>query len=194
MDCDAPMRLGTTNSGRRHVKRLTYLRCYAGAAHPFWSVRADAILPLIADKMQQLTELDIDLLCTPTVTPDVTAAQIDALHREVDRLTRSLQAADDDYYVTGKLDTERHARIVRRLRADVADRYADIVRLEQQQQSAADIDSRRAALRDIMAHGPAILCDADVTRANVWLRRHVRVWIRSRDMLPEETIVEWLPG
>lgn len=193
IDCDRPMRLGTQNSGSRHVRRLTYLRCYEGAAHPFWAVRTDAIMPLIEDKMRQLTELDIDMLCTPTATPDATATQLDALRRDVERLTRSLQAADDDYYVTGKLDNLRHTRAVERITAELARCQGEIGRLEQQQTTAADLDSRRAALRDIMANGPAILRDADVTRANVWLRRHVRVWIRSREMLPEETIVEWLP-
>ena len=194
IDCDAPMRLTTQNSGRRRVQRITYVRCYSGAEHPFWAVRADAIMPLIDAKMQQLTELDIDLLCTPDAAPDATAAQLDALRRDVDRLTRSLQAADDDYYIAGKLDADRHTRTVQRLQAEILARQSDIARLERQQESAADMDSRRAALRDIMANGPAILRSADPTAANVWLRRHVRVWIRSRDMLPEETIVEWLPS
>lgn len=193
IDCDKPMRITTQSSGSRHVKRLVYLRCPAGAVHPFWAVRADAILPLIADKMAQLTELDVDLLCQPTVTPDATAAQMDSLRRDVERLTRSLQAADDDYYIAGKLDADRHTRTVQRLQAEIAARHAEIGRLEQQQVTAADLDARRTALRDIMSHGAAMLRGSDVTRANVWLRRHVRVWIRGKEMRPEETIVEWVP-
>ena len=191
--CNAPMRLSTQNSGSRHVQRLTYLRCYNADAHGFWAVRTDAIMPLIDAKMRQLTEIDVDMLCAPTVTPDVTAAQLDTLRRDVDKLTRSLATADDDYYITGKLDAERHSRTVTRLQAEIANRHADIARLEQQQQSAADVDSRRAQLRDIMANGPAILRSADATRANVWLRRHVRVWILSKELRPEEVVIEWLP-
>ena len=191
--CNAPMRLSTQNSGSRHVQRLTYLRCYNADAHGFWAVRTDAIMPLIDAKMRQLTEIDVDMLCAPTATPDVTAAQLDTLRREVDKLTRSLATADDDYYITGKLDAERHSRTVTRLQAEIANRHADIARLEQQQQSAADVGTRRAQLRDIMANGPAILRSADVTRANVWLRRHVRVWILNKELRPDEVVIEWLP-
>ena len=95
--------------------------------------------------------------------------------------------------IAGKLDSDRHTRTVQRLQAEIANRQAEIGRLERQQATDADIDSRRVALLDIMRNGPAILRSADATSANVWLRRHVRVWIRSREMLPEETIVEWLP-
>ena len=111
--------------------------------------------------------------------------------RDVERLTRSLQAADDDYYVTGKLDELRHTRAVERITAEIARCQSEIGRLEQQQTTAADLDSRRAALHDIMAHGPAILRDAGATRANVWLRRHVRVWIRDREL--NDVAIEWLP-
>ena len=192
VECHAPMRLTTQSSGSRTVRRLTYLRC-TNAAHPFWAVRTDAIMPLIDAAMRNLTDIDVDMLCTPTVTPDVTAAQLDALRRDVDRLTRSLQAADDAHFIAGTLDAERYARTVQRITAEIANQNANIARTEQQQQSAADIDSRRAQLRDIMANGPAILRSADATRANVWLRRHVRVWIAGKDLRADEVIVEWIP-
>ncbi len=190
-ECNAPMRLCTTNSGRRNVKRLTYLRCPA-PAHPFWSVRADAIMPYVLDKISQLTLADVDALCAADDGRDRTQEQIDATRREVDRLTRAVAQADNDYYVTGKLDADRHTAITQRLQADIATRHADIARLEQQQHDRAQQGSRRDRLTAIMRDGAAILRGAEPAAANVWLRQNVRVWLSGRDLTGEDLpLVEW---
>ena len=191
MECRAPLRLSTTNSGSRNVKRLTYLRCNA-PAHPFWQVRADAIMPYVLDKIQQLTLADIDALCAADDAPDRTQEQIDAARRDLDRLTRAVSQADNDYYIAGKLDADRHTAIVQRLQADIATRTADLARLEQQQHDRAAQGSRRDRLTAIMADGANILRSAAPAAANVWLRKNVRVWLSGRDLTGEDLpIVEW---
>ena len=44
------------------------------------------------------------------------------------------------------------------------------------------------ALLGALANGPAILRSADPTAANIWLRTHMRVWLKDKEVL----IVEWL--
>ena len=99
-----------------------------------------------------------------------------------------LQAADDDYYIAGKLDADRHERTVSRLQSEIANRLTRLAELDARRQQAADRDSRRARLLDALANGPAILRDADPTQANVWLRTHIRLWLKDKEVL----IVEWL--
>lgn len=99
-----------------------------------------------------------------------------------------LQAADDDYYIAGKLDAERHARTVSRLQTEIANRQTQLGELHVRRQQAENQDARRARLLDVLANGAAILRSADPTRANIWLRTHLRVWLKDKEVLA----VEWL--
>jgi site-specific DNA recombinase len=194
IDCDAPMRLSTVDSGRNKSgvrNRLTYLRCTA-AKHPFWQVRADALMGYIAAKITELRTVDIDALCAADAGVDRAAAALDTARRELARLQRALEAVDDDYYVGGKLDADRYARQVQRITVEIANRRAEIERLDAQLQREAERGSRRDRLLDVRDNGAAMLRSADPTAANVWLREHVRVWIRSKELREDEVIVEWI--
>jgi hypothetical protein len=191
IDCDAPMRISTHPTGRRTRKQVVYLRC-TRATHPYWGVRTDAIMGYIAAKIDELRDVDIDALCAADSDSDRTAAAIETARRELARLQRAQEAADDDYYIAGKLDADRHTRTVQRLAAEIANRRADIERLDAQLQREAERGSKRDRLLDVLANGAAILKSADPTAANVWLREHVRVWIRGKDLRDDEVIVEWL--
>ena len=94
-----------------------------------------------------------------------------------------LQAADDDYYIAGKLDADRHERTVSRLQSEIANRLTRLAELDARRQQAADRDSRRARLLDALANGPAIQRDAAPTQANVWLRTHIRLWLKDKEVL-----------
>jgi site-specific DNA recombinase len=191
IDCDRPMRISTHPTGKRTRKQAVYLRC-TNAAHPYWGVRADAIMGYIAAKVDELREVDIDALCAADGDNDRTAAAIETARRELARLQRALEAADDDYYIAGKLDADRHTRTVQRIAAEIANRRSEIERLDAQLQREAERGSKRDRLLDVLANGAAILKSADKTAANVWLREHVRVWIRGKDLRDDEVIVEWL--
>jgi hypothetical protein len=55
-------------------------------------------------------------------------------------------------------------------------------------QTEAAQGSRRQRLLDVIANGPAILRAADPTAANAWLRAHLRVWLKDKEVVA----VEWL--
>lgn len=189
MDCNRPMRLCTHRDPRRpHQPPRTYVRCHAGAAHAYWSLHAPAVLQYVLAELARLTTVDVDAILDADAQAADPAADIAAAQRDIDRLRRMLQAADDDYYIAGKLDADRHERTVSRLQSEIANRQTQLDELRARQQQAADRDSRRARLLDALANGPAILRDADPTAANVWLRTHIRVWLKDKEVL----IVEWL--
>lgn len=113
---------------------------------------------------------------------------IDAARRVLARLTRAVQDADDDRYVHGTLDAERHARMTQRLAAEIANQEAELARLTALLAAAAETSSRRDRLLDVLHNGAAILESADPTRANVWLRNHLRAWAAAGQIIA----IEWL--
>ncbi|HRA65175.1 MAG TPA: recombinase family protein [Caldilinea sp.] len=186
MDCDHPLRINTVQSGK--VNRHIYLRCDTGQ-HSFWQVRADQVLAYIAAEMARLTEVDIAaLLAAATPAADDSAAQLAAIERECERLRRALQEADDARFVAGTLDPDRYTRTVQRIQAEIAARQQEAERLAARLRDETDRGSRAARLADVLANGPAILAGADPAAANVWLRAHLRVWLKNKEVL----IVEWL--
>lgn len=186
MDCDKPMRISTIQSGK--TNRHIYLRCTPGQ-HPFWQMRADAILEFVRAEMGRLATVDIDALLAVDAQPAAdTEAALGVARRELERLRRMVSTADDDYYIAGKLDAERHARQISRLQTEIANRQTEIAQLQDRQRAAANQDGRRARLLDVVRNGPAVLESADPTAANIWLRTHMRVWLKDKEVL----IVEWL--
>lgn len=77
---------------------------------------------------------------------------------------------------------------VSRLRVEIANQDAELARLTDAQRREAESGSRAARLADVLANGPAILQAADPTRANAWLRSHLRSWVQAGQVV----LVEWL--
>ena len=103
-------------------------------------------------------------------------------------MQKSLQAADDAHFVTGALDADRYARTVQRLQGEIENRRALIIAAEIRQRTENDRDAKRQRLLDVLANGATVLLAADPTAANIWLRTHLRVWLKDKEPL----IVEWL--
>ena len=185
MDCERPMRISTVQSGK--ANRHAYLRCMQ-PAHPFRQVRADQLLEFVFEEMGRLAEVDIDRLLVAMAPATDPAAAIDAERRELDRLRKALQDADDAYYVRGRLDADRYERTVSRLQTEIANRQTALEQLQQQARQMADQGSRKDRLLDVLHNGADILRGADPTAANVWLRMHLRVWVKDKKPL----IAEWL--
>lgn len=90
--------------------------------------------------------------------------------------------------ITDMAKTRRSETFGGRLRTEIANQEAEIARLDDVLRREADGSNRRARLADVLANGPTILQDADPTRANAWLRRHLRAWVQAGKVV----LVEWL--
>lgn len=185
MDCNRPLRISATQKGSG--KRYIYLRCIA-PSHPFWQIRADVVMTYIFAELERLTEADIARLLGEIDAADTGAAALAATLRDIERLQRSLQTADDAHFVAGTLDADRYTRTVQRITAEITTRRAEVERLEAKQRTAGHRDDRAARLTEAMRNGAAILRDADPTAANVWLRSTLRVWLKDKAIL----IADWL--
>jgi hypothetical protein len=142
--------------------------------------------------MEQLTTADIDAICAADTSVEDARTALAAAQREIARLQRSLQDADDAHFIAGTLDADRYARTVARLNAEIANQRAAAARCAEHIEHDAERGGRRARLLDVLRNGAAILRSADPTAANVWLRQHVRVWVRDKALRDGEVLVLWL--
>lgn len=193
VQCNRPMRINTTRDSRRPQQALrSYLRCDV-RAHAHWALRTSDVLLYVRHEMTRLTAADVDRIIVADTSSERTQAAIDAARRTLTRLARALADADDDRYLHGTLDAERHSRTVSRLRTEIANQEAELARLEAVQQREQEAGGRRARLLEVLENGAAILEDADPTRANAWLRNHLRVWAKDGEVVLVDWSLEWRP-
>lgn len=112
-------------------------------------------------------------------TVAVTQAEIETLEATIHRLKASADRVDLDYYVSGKIDVARHAAILAAIQRQIADAMRDINVL-QDKLRAQEFDANRGErIIDLRNDGLAYLEDPDISKANAWLRQHLRVYVAT---------------
>lgn len=150
-----------------------YLRCRG--YHRSIDISHKRVLQFLRDAMTALNGVNLDDL-----EDDDNAAQLQGrmaeLAASLERTAAQLRAVDSRYF-DGTLDEERYTYQVRRLTAQQAATTAEIERLQQELDDEAARGTRRQRLHDAQAIGLAMLDNPDVTAANAWLRRCIRVYV-----------------
>lgn len=142
----------------------------------------------IGNEMQRLTAVDVDRLLAADNSAGKTQAAIDAARRQLERLTKALQDADDARFIAGTLDDLRYVRTVERIRNEIATTEAELSQLDDKQRREAQQGDKRARLLDVLHNGMDYLRSGNPTQANAWLRSHIRVWAQGREVV----LVDWL--
>lgn len=113
---------------------------------------------------------------------DIIHERITILNRDIDRKKSGISRADDDYYMHGALDEERHRTIVSAAKKAIEAMMAEITTL-QDRLSMVDRDSQRhRRIDEVRQHGLDKLSDANVRRANAWVRENFRIYIADHEV------------
>jgi transcriptional regulator with XRE-family HTH domain len=107
-------------------------------------------------------------------------AQLQRLQESVTRL--------DAAYADGTLTYDRYKTQLERIRRETQVTEADRARVIQSITSKADAHDWRIRLEELRDHGLAMLASGDRTKANAWLRRHVRILCSPDQSIHIETV------
>lgn len=191
--CNARMRI--THNGHWYTRKRTgervrvelqQLRCMSDNIYHTSIVQTKVMRELRAEfiRIQDRTTWHA-LLDAPAPSGEALGAAIADLRAVIERHKAAILKADD-HYIDGALDAERHSHQVKRLQARIEVAAAEITRLEEQRAALAHAGQRGKRLEEAAAAGLAMLEHPDATVANAWLRRHVRVWIESNEVVEIE--------
>lgn len=107
-----------------------------------------------------------------------------AIEKAKARLAKHEEAeerADNAYIILGKMSAERYQKQVEQLEAQRIKIEAEIERLHAEL-DAEQFDSQRPErLRELADNGLRMLESEDVTTANAWFRRHIKIWMLHDD-------------
>lgn len=107
-------------------------------------------------------------------------AQIEVVQSQLDKLTGGIARADNDYYMRGILDEERHQAIVSGIKKQVLALQAELTQLQDALHEEERHGQREQTIDDMRINGLVHLSSEDVRAANAYLRRHFQVWFEKR--------------
>lgn len=94
----------------------------------------------------------------------------------------------DTAYTDGLMDADGYRHQVGRLKQRIAAASDEIARLGDVLAEQGHQEQRRARIEEAIATGLERLNDPDPTRANIWLRTHLRLWADNQQVVS----IEWL--
>lgn len=172
-DCNRRLTIG------RYANRT---QLYCPNKHAGGWIDSRKIMEALATSFAWLADENIDRYADEEDDPTGRlAADIDRYAGEGRRLDTALQRADDAY-TDGLLDAGRYERQVNRLAAERAAIDAKIAELREAIAEYRQAGSRRQRLEEIREASAAMMAHANVTLANAWLRRFVRVWCAGSEV------------
>ena len=178
VDCGQPMTCCNQDS---RYKDKTYCyqelycprhrpRKYASYRKAVEDLRA-SIEAMDAEDIEDMIQIDAGL-------GDMLMGQIAEQEARIEKLRAALQRADDVFFDGGAMDDDRYRRQVDRLDGQIQAAQREIGRLRQRYTDEADTARRRKRIETVSQIGLAKL-DGDVTEANAWLRRYIRLWVQD---------------
>jgi len=94
----------------------------------------------------------------------------------------------DNAYTDGLMDADGYRYQVGRLKQRIAAATDEIARLNDVLAEQGQQEQRRARIEEAITAGLDRLDDPDPTRANIWLRTHLRLWTDNQQVVS----IEWL--
>ena len=156
---------------------------YCQPYHKGGSIGTNRVLAALSVALTELAAADLSALPDEG---DARAAEYAVRLAEHDAaLARHQQALRraDTAFVSGVMDEERYRDQVKRLRAAIEAEQSARTQLQAAAEAAQQRGSRADRLAEIRAAGPAMLTYPDTAAANAWLRRYVRVYVRSNQVV-----------
>lgn len=155
------------------------------------SIGEKKIMKALEAYIRRLDDADFraEILAEPDIDPTIALnEQITALQSQLDSLKKSIAKADHDHYIAGTLDADRHQAIVAAIKQRVTTTTAEMTTLHDQLLDVQATADRADAIDDLRINGMDWLTHDDVRTANVWLRKHLRVWVEARQVVQIELL------
>jgi len=108
--------------------------------------------------------------------------QIATLNRDIERRRAGIAKADDDYYMHGTLEEDRHRTIVSTAKKAIETMLVQITRLTDQLSDLERDSQRHERVDKVHMVGLERLADSNVRRANAWLREHFRIYVTEHEV------------
>lgn len=189
--CGAPMGAGRTvryykrQDGRVSESFCYRYRCPGGHSH-LVERKIHAELTKRLEWLQDKANREQLIVGIDAKTTNAIMAEIERHQAQIEKAQAGIKKADDDYYIHGRLDMERHATITAGVNKAIALAQSEITKLQDQLHEVEQAATMGARLDDIQAHGLAYLNHEDVKVANAWLHSHIKVWIDIKSIVAVE--------
>lgn len=168
--------------------RVMQMCCPRGSVqHPIKATSYRRILRTLRAEMDALRHADLDAIASTATTEETITEQIAMQQRAIDAVKTAIGRADAAF-VNGLLDMERYRVQLDRLAVQMAAAQAELDRLKRALVEEQDRGTFRHRLDEVVELGLAMLDNPNVTEANAWLRRHVRIWVAYHKVVA----IEWL--
>lgn len=189
--CGAPMGAGKTQ--RNYTRRdgcvttstCFYYRCPGGHSRTL-EYKVHAELTKRLEWLQDRAHREQLIVTTDTKTANSIMAEIERHQAQIEKAHTGIKRADDDYYVYGRLDMERHATITAGVNKTILAAQSEITKLQDQLHEIEQVANMGERLDSIQANGLAYLNHEDVKVANAWLHSHIKVWVDTKIIVAVE--------
>lgn len=184
--CGGPMYtcVGKSGAGKPYIS----LRCQRHT--PSTGLAESKAYAYIEAAIKALVErqVDIEQLLGETVDRSTeVAAAVQAQENIIAKATADRRRIDTAY-TDGLMDADGYRYQVQRLKQRIAAANDEIARLGDVLAEQGQQEQRRARIEEAIAAGLQQLNDPDPTRANIWLRTHIRLWVDNQQVIS----IEWL--
>lgn len=189
--CGAPMGAGRTErnytrqDGRITASTCYYYRCPGGHSRTI-ERKVHAELTKRLEWLQDRAHREQLIVTTDTKTANSIMAEIERHQAQIEKTNAGIKRADDDYYVHGRLDMERHATITAGANKAILVAQGEITKLQDALHGIEQAANMGERLDSIQEHGLAYLNHEDVKVANAWLHSHIKVWVDIRTIVAVE--------
>jgi len=135
-----------------------------------------------------MKQVDIEQLLGETVDRSAEIAAAVQVQESIIVKANADRRRIDTAYTDGLMDADGYRHQVGRLKQRIAAASDEIARLGDVLAEQGHQEQRRARIEEAIATGLERLNDPDPTRANIWLRTHLRVWADNQQVVS----IEWL--
>ena len=133
-------------------------------------------------------QVDIEQLLGETVDRSAEVAAAVQVQENIIAKANADRRRIDSAYTDGLMDADGYRYQVTRLKQRIAGANQEIARLQDVLAEQGHQEQRRARIEEAISAGLERLNDPDPTRANIWLRTHLRLWADNQQVVS----IEWL--
>lgn len=191
--CDQPMNSGTSrvlytkqDGSQVEYTRIRY-RCHGGHGGISEQKIYNAVRVQIIDLSDMSHRESLIAETQPQLTENL-ADEIAGYQARIAQLEAAVKRADNDYYLHGRLDSERYDSIVASAKAGILAAQVEITHLQDRLHAAGQIANRSQRVELVSEEGLQHLDDPDIKASNAWLRMYVRVWVEHNAVVGVEIL------
>lgn len=166
----------TTVSGEERSGTYTQFRCMEHGAVSAKKIErgiriATKDVQNILKKQNYYESAEID---TSAIEEEITG-----IYALIDRTKAGIERADNDYYVNGTIDADRHRAITKAANDRIEQLLSSISELQDEKRQEEELSKRNERAQEVAEHGITMLEHPNIKRSNAWLRTHFAVYAVS---------------